>query len=244
MKRWAALTVLLYVVTLVFLTLPMVLSAFGGWGIHRGRGIEFDQTLAFYQERGYWGWVAIMALGQALLLIVPVGVARERPTPRRPLLVPIAVCSFFLANLFFSAVLSMLCVTLHDHAFDLIAFASQTIRSDSNPEPAIVDYPIGTLIILGLLWAFWAILFYCFAKHDDPNAIVKRTTRWLLRGSILELLVAVPSHIIVRNRHGCCAPFGTFWGIATGLAIMLLCFGPGVFFLFTERMRRLRSTTS
>ena len=242
MKRWAALTVLLYVVTLSFLTFPMVLSAFGGWGVHHGRGIEVDQTLAFYQERGYWGWIVIMGLGQALLLILPVGIARERPTPRRPLIVPIVVCSFFLANLFFSAVLSLLCVALHDHAFDIIAFAGQTLRSDAQPEPAILDYPVGTLIIISLLWLIWAVVFYSFAKNDDPNAIVKRTTRWLLRGSILELLVAVPSHILVRNRHGCCAPFGTFWGIATGLAIMLLCFGPGVFFLFAQRIRRLRPT--
>jgi len=50
----------------------------------------------------------------------------------------------------------------------------------------------------------------------------------------------VPSHIIVRNRNDCCAPMGTFWGITTGLSIMLLCFGPGVFFLFVERCGRLR----
>ncbi len=64
--------------------------------------------------------------------------------------------------------------------------------------------------------------------------------KWLLRGSILELLVAVPSHIVVRQRGVCCAPAGTFWGITTGLAVMLLAFGPGVFFLYVARCRRLR----
>ena len=54
------------------------------------------------------------------------------------------------------------------------------------------------------------------------------------------LLVAVPSHVIVRRRDDCCAPAGTFWGIATGISIMLLCFGPGVFFLFVERFQRLK----
>jgi hypothetical protein len=54
------------------------------------------------------------------------------------------------------------------------------------------------------------------------------------------LLVAVPSHIVVRSRNDCCAPFGSFWGIATGLSIMLLSFGPGVLFLFVERCRRLQ----
>jgi len=240
MKRWAALTVLFYIVTLAFLFLPMVLSAFGGWGSHRGRGLGLDQALAFYQERGFWVWVAIMGLGAALLLIVPVGIATQRPTPRRPLFVPVLVCSFFLANLFFSAVLSTLCVTLRDQAFDFLAFTGELVRIDPTEETAILDYMFGTITVIGLLWLIWAVVFYRFARDDNPEALVKRTTRWLLRGSILELLVAVPSHIIVRNRHGCCAPFGTFWGIATGLAIMLLCFGPGVFFLFAERMRRLK----
>jgi len=62
----------------------------------------------------------------------------------------------------------------------------------------------------------------------------------LLRGSILELLIAVPSYVIVRRRDDCCAPAGPFWGIATGISIMLLCFGPGVFFLFVERFQRLK----
>jgi len=52
--------------------------------------------------------------------------------------------------------------------------------------------------------------------------------------------VAVPSHIIVRRRGDCCAPIGTFWGIVTGISVMLLCFGPGVFFLFVERCQRLQ----
>ena len=86
----------------------------------------------------------------------------------------------------------------------------------------------------------WAFIFRWFAKTDDEISLVKRGTRWLLRGSILELLVAVPSHVIVRRRDDCCAPAGTFWGIATGISLMLLCFGPGVFFLFVERCRKLK----
>ena len=33
---------------------------------------------------------------------------------------------------------------------------------------------------------------------------------------------------------------GLFWGIATGISVMLLCFGPGVYFLFVERFGRLK----
>jgi hypothetical protein len=240
MKQWAVITVLLYVLILAAITLPMVLLAFGGWGSYYGRGMGFTQALAFYQERGYWVWVGIMGLGEALLLVVPVGIVSRRLTSRRPLIVPVIVCSFLLANLFFSGLLSLLCVTLNDHAFDFIGFTGEGLRMDAPAGTAILDYLFGTLAVIGLLWVMWAVVFYWFARKDEPDALVKRITHWLLRGSVLELLIAVPSHIIARNRQGCCAPFGTFWGIATGLAIMLLCFGPGVFFLFSERMRRLR----
>jgi hypothetical protein len=96
-----------------------------------------------------------------------------------------------------------------------------------------------TITILAF-WFIWAVVFRSFAKTDEPDALLKRSIRWLLRGSILELLVAVPSHVIVRRRDDCCAPVGTFWGIATGISVMLLCLGPGVYFLFVERCRKLK----
>ena len=96
------------------------------------------------------------------------------------------------------------------------------------------------LLTLFVFWLIWMIIFRRAASKGDPHSLVKRTMRWLLRGSILELLVAVPSHVIVRRRGDCCAPVITFWGIATGISVMLLCFGPGVFFLFVERFRRLK----
>jgi hypothetical protein len=89
-------------------------------------------------------------------------------------------------------------------------------------------------------WAVWALVFFRRCAGDEPDALLKRATNWLLRGSILELIIAVPSHVIVRRRDDCCAPIGTFWGIATGISVMLLCFGPGVFFLFVERCKKLQ----
>jgi hypothetical protein len=63
---------------------------------------------------------------------------------------------------------------------------------------------------------------------------------WLIRGSIVELLVAVPSHIIVRRRDECSAPGFTYFGIAAGLVIMAVAFGPGLFFLFRKRFERMK----
>jgi hypothetical protein len=42
------------------------------------------------------------------------------------------------------------------------------------------------------------------------------------------------------RRGDCCTPLGTFWGINTGISVMLPCFEPGVFFLFVERFERLK----
>ena len=86
------------------------------------------------------------------------------------------------------------------------------------------------IVSVFVFWTLWAFIFGSFAKSDDPNAFIHRATGWLLRGSILELLIAVPSHIIVRRRGDCCAPIGTFWGITTGISVMLLCFGPAFSF--------------
>jgi hypothetical protein len=63
-----------------------------------------------------------------------------------------------------------------------------------------------------------------------------RALAWMFRGSVLELLIAVPAHVIMRRRHDCSAPVVNRFGIASGIAIMLLSFGPSVLLLFKKRM--------
>src|SRR5262249_42521927 len=66
-----------------------------------------------------------------------------------------------------------------------------------------------------------------------------RLYRWLVAGSVLELLIAVPSYVVVNRRHDCAAPFVSSFGVATGLAMLLMSIGPGALFLFRARMRRM-----
>lgn len=227
MKRWALLTVALYLVALAVLSYPGLWLGFG-WGPHAkppfgvGHNPSLYELFDAYNAPIVWIWAAVMVLGQALLLLVPIGSAARRPKPRRKLLVPIVTASFFMALLVFCAGFCLLLVIFGDGSF--------------NGLPLLLAG--GLVTACG--WAFWGYIFYRFRHTTDPDLLTNRLMRWLLGGSILELLVAVPSHIIVRQRGDCCAPGGTFFGISTGIAVMLMSFGPGVLFLFAKRIDLLR----
>lgn len=245
MKRWAILTVLIYVAALLLLTFPVVYVAFAG------KNFSAQQAADAYFSWIYWIWLAVLAAGQALLLLVPIDISERRLPSRRKLKVPVIVGAFFLGNLFLAGILSVLCVIFKDNGIaifdieDLIMWIVNALSRNS-AQPLQAHYPSSIVSFMGLVfpvivcWIIWAIIFRRATRADAPDALIKRLNRWLLRGSILELLVVVPSHVIVRRRDDCCAPIGTFWGIATGISVMLLCFGPGVFFLFAERFQRLK----
>ncbi|HLX94422.1 MAG TPA: hypothetical protein VKU37_01620 [Verrucomicrobiae bacterium] len=245
MKRWAVLTVLLYALALILLTAPVLLVAFGTWA---KSSIGWQNVLQTYSAWGYWLWLVVLMAGQALLLLLPINLAERRLPARRPLELPVMVTAFFLANLFVAGVFSMLCAIFKDNAFntfdlpDLFLNMANALNHNPATNASVPAWQSVLSFFLPVLvfWLIWSIIFRRATTLDDPDALLKRITRWLLRGSILELLIAVPSHVVVRRRDDCCAPAGTFWGIATGISVMLLCFGPGVFFLFVERIQRLK----
>jgi hypothetical protein len=237
MKRWAILTVLLYALALLLLTVPLLLTAFGSWG--KSGHIGLQEAYRVYSNWWYWLWPAVLVAGQLLLLLLPISIAERRLPARRPLRIPVIVTGFFLANLVFAGLLSIFCAVFKEEGFNIFGFATPFKSNEQAPSNFQIE--IGMVLTVLVFWFVWAVIFRKFAKADEPDSLLKRITRWLLRGSILELLIAVPSHIIVRRRDDCCAPLGTFWGIVTGISVMLLCFGPGVFFLFVERFGRLKS---
>lgn len=250
MKRWAIYTVLIYALALCYLTAPVAIVAFADWGLKPNNGSIawadfFDIYTGVFSSWGCWIWLAVLVAGQILLLLVPIDISEKRLPARRKLKIPVIVTTFFLANLFLAGIFSILCAIFTDKAFSLFSFVDW-ILGHRNPQPphSVESTGSGTcisiFITVAVLWIIWAIVFRSFARSDSPDALLKRCVRWLLRGSILELIVAVPSHVIVRRRDDCCAPAGTFWGIATGISVMLLCFGPGVYFLFVERFNRLQ----
>jgi hypothetical protein len=230
MKRWAVLTVFIYALALLLLAVPAIVIAFSGRQV-----FSVSQAATVYQEWGYWLWLALLVAGQALLLLLPIKIAEKRLHARRNLKVPVIVSTFFLGLLALAGVLSLMSAIYGDNVP-----AYYNLGYDLHGQDTAIGAFLTGLVTLLAFWLIWMVVFRRVTARDDPDSLVKRAARWLLRGSILELLVAVPSHVIVRRRGDCCAPIVTFWGIATGISVMLLCFGPGVFFLFVERFQRLR----
>jgi hypothetical protein len=122
---------------------------------------------------------------------------------------------FLLAVLTFAASLAVAAAILGEHVFDWIE-VMEVLASFAVP------------------WLVWGVVFYRISR--DAQDAATRAVSWLMRGSVLELLIAVPSHVIVRRRDDCSAPIATGFGLVTGISIMLLSFGPSVFFLYQKRM--------
>jgi hypothetical protein len=258
MKRWAYLTTALYVLILGLLTVPALVLASLVWSSQAHRwhtDIPLREALTVYREWGFWLWIGVLVACQLCLLVIPAKAAERRPVARRHVGVALGVISFLLANIFFAGVVALACGVFGDEAgrpLELFAAASsknvflvKLMSFLHLPMPGAFQLGIyGVAAAFLTNWSLWLLLFYRFSVSHDPASLLTRGTRWLLRGSILELLVAVPSHIAVRGRNDCCAPGGTFWGLATGISIMLISFGPGVFFLFAQRVARLRPKKS
>ena len=213
MKRWALVVAALYLLILVLLTVPVTLLAFAP------KASAKDIAEA-YVRFPYWLWVGVMVLGQAALLVVPVRVASRRPVTRRSLLLPIVTAGLMMGGLAVGALYSLYEFAMWDKAL----------------EGWFLWSGFGSGVVI---WGVWAVLFYRSSRGANPPDVISRQCRLMFRGSILELLVAVPTHIVARSRDYCCAGVMTFVGLTLGISVMLFSYGPAVFFLYADRWRGL-----
>jgi hypothetical protein len=227
MKRWAVIVAALYSLMLGVLSVPVMLAA---WAPLKGfqnapEGMKsIKWAVEIYGQWQWWVWLAVMGLAQAAMLAVPVRVASRRPMSRCPLALTVLTGGLMMGGLVTGTIYS-LCE---------FAFANNT---DDHNHQILTNW-----IALGLgviLWIGWALIFHRLSRTMEPKDFVSRLCKSLLKGSILELLIAVPTHIVARCRDYCCAGLMTFIGLTMGLSVMLFSFGPGVFFLFAARWRRL-----
>jgi hypothetical protein len=213
MRKWGIVVTAFYVLILAFLLLPAFILLVGGEPSplpHLGEAVVRD--LGSWDT---WALLLAVAAGQVLLLFLSVDTSRKRLKPRTHLLTTTILTGLFLTILCFAAILSVV----------------MALEGDN---PKSVLGPIEFFGCLAFLWLFWGVLFYVYGRGSSDW--VTKAASWLLRGSVLELLIAVPCHVIVRRRNDCSAPIATGFGIVTGIAIMLLSFGPSVLFLFKKRM--------
>jgi len=170
-----------------------------------------------YKEWAVWIPIAVVLSGQALLLFLSVDTSQKRLKPRAHILVSCIVTAMLCALLTFAAICSLGFAVSGDK------FGDEHLNTAAQ-----------ALGFWGIPWVLWGILFYLYFRNSTE--LTTRAVSWLLKGSVLELLVAVPSHVIVRRRHDCSAPAVTSFGIAAGIAVMLLSFGPSVLLLYKKRL--------
>jgi hypothetical protein len=226
------------------------MAAWGAPGGTADRG-PFQDPADIYRQVFFWVWVAVMVAGQALLLGGRIRPGSERRRASRPVWVPVVVASFFFAILVLAAITAGMCAVLGDQALEIPLWWKRTPLRDLVQGPWVTavetwfgeagQFIWGAGAMLVAVWSISALVFRRWAgRLADPGDAGTLFSRVLFRGSVLELLIAVPSHVWVRQRGDCCAPAATFWGITMGLAIMLLSFGPGVAFLYRARCARLK----
>lgn len=211
MKKWGLVITLFYGVLVLALLVPASMFLISS---------SPPSVAAFKEVYASWiPWtfaIAVM-LGGILLLWLSVDTTQKRLKPRTHILVSALTAGLFLAILTAAAIFAFGLAVWGEKFIDWVGLA-------------------GLLSAFGIPWLVWGILFYRFCR--DSSDPVTRLVAWLFRGSVLELLIAVPAHVIVRRRNDCCAPVFTSFGITAGIAIMLLSFGPSVLLLYKKRMER------
>lgn len=214
MRKWGIVISVFYALILLALIVPgavFLALKFEGWG-------KFLEAVnEAYGDWMLWLLIAAVLASQALLLFLSVDTSQKRLKPRSHILVSVTVGALLTALLTSGVIWSF-------------GFA---IRGE-NFWKSLFDEEANLLFFWGALWLVWAILFYLYFRNS--SGVITRLISWLLKGSVLELLIVVPCHVIVRRRHDCSAPLATSFGIATGIAVMLLSFGPSVLFLYKKRL--------
>lgn len=215
MRKWGIVISLFYALILLGVIVPAAVFI---------SGLEFHTWTKFfsavretYQEWLLWIPIAGILAGQALLLFLSVDTSQKRLKPRSHILVSVAVGALLTALLSSAVIWSLGFAAGGESFWD-----------------KLFDKQYSSLLFWAALWLLWAILFYFYFRNSSK--VITRIISWILKGSVLELLIVVPCHVIVRRRHDCSAPIVTSFGIATGIAIMLLSFGPSVLFLYKKRL--------
>ena len=183
-----------------------------------GMAYSGKSQLLFYEElNGKLFWtifvLGITLISQILFIFTAGTVNLCQPIRRKRLIFPVIIASLMISVL----VLSL-----------FTALRELLINKTEFPDNF-------WLIIFGLNWIGWSIVFLISYKNIERYKTLKNLINILIGGSLIELLVTIPSHIIVAKRPGCFVGMGTAFGITGGISVMLWAFGPGIILLFLQQ---------
>ncbi|MGD0345311.1 MAG: hypothetical protein ABSA85_01065 [Terracidiphilus sp.] len=215
MRKWGIVISVFYAAIVGFLLVP-AFFLIGGTTDPLWRTFA---TGIFLVLQAWLSWILIgsVLVGQALLLFLSVDTSQKKLKPRTHIAISVAVSSMLFGLLTLAVIFC-------------VGIAARGDKFGAGYLDTSAKFVGGWVV----LWLIWGVVFYLHFRN--ATQVTTRAISWLLKGSVLELLIAVPCHVWVRRRDECCAPFFTSFGIVTGIAVMLLCFGPSVLFLFKKRL--------
>lgn len=214
MRKWGIVISVFYAVIVLGLLAPAAIPLAGG--VKSVQEFLLDARHIYVE---WLAWIPIVALlgGQILLLFLSVDTSHRKLKPKTHIAISCIAAGALFGLLLFAAILSV----------------GSAISGDKFGD-GYLDTDASAISLWVALWLIWGVVFYLYFRNST-NA-TSRLVSWLLKGSVLELLIAVPCHVIVRRRGDCCAPAVTSFGIVTGIAVMLLSFGPSVLLLYKKRL--------
>lgn len=92
--------------------------------------------------------------------------------------------------------------------------------------------------IVALSWLAWGVIFFIWGTRTQRYKTLRNFVSTMFAGSLLSLMISIPSHIIVSKRPGCLVGLGTALGIYSGVFVMFWAFGPGIILLFLREIRK------
>ncbi len=179
--------------------------------VYGGRKISWwDPEFAFYFTCG-------LLLCQAVLLLIPVRTGLRRFIPKRSIKLFIFYSGFFVILLVAACVVNLLLMYNEELGMKSLAMVP---------------------IVLTVIWLFWGLVIIFYYRVKDQDNAFRHTMDAVFKASIAETLIAIPTHIITRQREDCCAPYVSMVGIITGCVIFLFAFGPGALILYRIRFKK------
>lgn len=163
-------------------------------------------------------FVLLVTLGSQALFVFSAGTINLcHPIQRRRLLAPVIIASLMMTALVGATFVSLI----------------ELFKVDEESTTTWIF-----LALISVSWIVWSIVFFVRYKDVNRYATAKGLISAILAGSLLELLITIPSHIAVSKRPGCFVGLLTASGITSGIVVMLWAFGPGIVLMFLRRKRK------